>query len=350
MSLDTDWTIMFCAGYIVPPSKHVSKLTDVLVTIEGSTFDLNPSTHRYFYPRFVSSPTSCTIEIGFTHTDGVQQNDVRDLIRKMAFGDNDVRASASHTLAARLGHATDRRSPAGLFVSLVGENGQSRRVVFFKFPADESLQATFAEEGLSINVIEGAFSRKTDFFKAAVYEGRDTDTALWGGRVEDKQSGSRIHEVSDYWVMGFLRSVPQLTTARGTRLLTKALKTTINKSEDPDEQYALMAAATAIKSQADRNITLREFTEGYLPEAIRERFLREVGNPTLADAPFRIDESVLDQQLAFRTIVLHNRFSVSGPPEGFQNPDIFTQVDSVDSGVALTIRGRIVDQKLRART
>ena len=265
MSEVHDWKITFCAGYIVPPSRGL-KEADAVQGIQGSHVKLDHSIISYFNPLFIDSVVTCPINVIFTHTEGRQENEIRDRVKQLAFGLQEEQVEHAKALALALGLATDQRSQPGLFITLVGQSSMGfSRVVLFKFPADESLQAIFSEEGLSINVITGAFSRKNDYFKAAVFEGTKASTAFWVGKVEDKQATQRIFEVSDLWVIGFLKALPNLSDERGTRTLAKATKSLLDTVYDEKTRLQIISALTTIKSQDDRLITLRNFADDYLP-------------------------------------------------------------------------------------
>lgn len=352
MQSPSGWKIEYCAGFLVPPCSGLDEATAGEM-IEGSTVTLNAAALAFFQPLFENSITSCNIDIVFSPCETEtgefeQQNPIRDMVRSIAFDSPDVKFNCSKQLALSLALASDRRSSPGLFVVIAGETAVETRVTLFKFAADESLQAIFADQGLSINVIEQAFSRKTEYFKAAVFQGSLADRSFWEGKVEDKQATKRIYEVSDLWAIRFLHAVPQLTSARGTRLLAKALRQVIDRTEDIDRKQALIAAAITIKSQDDRSISLEEFASQYLPNDSREPFLQASGPAVLANAVFRIDGSVLDEQLGVQTLVLDNQFSVTGPFDGYRNSNII-QIREVgdDNRAVITLHGRIVGQKIR---
>jgi len=346
------WNISYCAGYVVPSCKGYEP-KKAITRIKGSTVELGTEVIDYFHPLFINSPNNCKIDIVFSPTqtqpgEYEQQNPIRDLVRKIAFGTSEQKASSAKELALQLALVSDRRTPTGLFVVLTGISNARARVVLFKFPADESLQAIFSKEGLSIRVVKGAFSRKTKYFKAAIFEDTDADTTFWKGKVEDKQANSRIYEVSDLWAIKFLQAKPELTSVRGTRLLAKALRGLIEKTKDAQTQQSLVAAAITITSQEDRNISLREFAAQYLPSEARRLFLDELRAATLTDAIFRVDAGILKEQLGVRMIILDSGFSVIGPLNEFENSNVINIVpQNIHDFVEITLRGRIIDQKIK---
>jgi len=93
------------------------------------------------------------------------------------------------------------------------------RVLLWKFPSEENLQANISAHGLTIKLLQDAFSRKSHYFKAAMFEGTPATTSFWTGKVEDKQAKQSVKEVADFWVTGFLNARPVLTEVRGSRIL-----------------------------------------------------------------------------------------------------------------------------------
>jgi len=163
----------------------------------------------------------------------------------------ETRACAAQELACRLARATTNRSPSGLFMVLVGRLNEYIRVVLWKFPADEALQASVMTDGIAIRVLEDAFSRKSTYFKAAFFEDCPADTSFWTGKVEDKQAKHRVAEAAEFWIAGFLAARTALTSARGTRILARALRKTIQQTTCIEDKEALIAAGSVVKSQID---------------------------------------------------------------------------------------------------
>lgn len=345
MTLHQSWVFDFFAGYIVPPCRGQAH-EDVRPQIKGSSVKLDQTAANYFLPLFDQTLDSCTMHIAFTATD--QQNPIRNLIENVVNSPIEDREVHALSLALELSLASDRRSKTGLFVVAVGHLGQRIRVALFKFAADESIQAIFSEAGMSISLVESAFSRSTDFFKAAVFD-TNMEAAFWRGKAEDRQANQRVYEISNLWVAKFLQARPELTNDVGSRSLAKTLKKVINQSV-PGVQQDLIAAARTIKSQADRNITLGEFAENYLPASTRDDFLASLEHPSLVNIPFQINSAILLQELKFETIELDNQFTITGPVDLFENREIITQAQIADSdNVEFRIRGRVLNRKIRVR-
>jgi hypothetical protein len=344
MSPDVGWNITFCAGYIVPPCKDMEP-DDAMDKIQGSPMNLAAQTLDYFQPLFDEVHETCQLEIVFNSPDGDQQNIIRDLIRDISFGDQATQYLSSRKLALQLALATDYRSPTGLFLVVCGQYNEECRVVLWKFPAEESLQANFSDKGLTIEIIKGAFSRKTDYFKAAMFQGNEAETTFWKGQVDDRQANTRVYEVSNLWVIQFLQALPELTNRRGTKILGRTIKKILAKLENPSEQFSVISAMTVLKNvHTTYPVTLKEIAETYLSSDVQEVFLREIKSPLLASTTFTVEIPTLDEELGIRTITLDNMFTVTGPADRF-NDAILT---STDEGTVIQIHGEITDQRLKS--
>ncbi|NVM23847.1 MAG: hypothetical protein HWN68_18965 [Desulfobacterales bacterium] len=341
------WELLFCAGYIVWPCKGLEP-DAVQDRVAGSPINVDTIPTSFFLPLFAESAERCPIDIGFALEGEKQENTVRNLVRSIAFDEPTKKAHAAQELAYRLACATTRRSPLGLFVVLAGQANEHTRVLLWKFPADESLQARISAGGITIRLIQDAFSRKSTYFKAAMFEGTPARTTFWRGKIEDKQAKHRVTEAADFWIADFLSAKPALTDARGTRLLARALRETVKQTKSVEIKEDLVAAAVAIKSQVDRNISLDEFASSYLPKDARPIFIEKAGGPALADAIFRIDRATLERELRFKSIVLDNLFIIKGPLDRF---DDVVDVEPTDQEgvVEVSLRGTITSQAVQTR-
>jgi hypothetical protein len=318
---------------------------EIASRVEGSTVDLATLPPGFFHDLFVESEKTCKLEVTFTPTEGEQVNPVRDLIWSIAFEDDQAKDTCARELAYRLAEATDRRSLRGLFVVIAGRRTQYRRVVLWKFPADESLQARVSQEGMTIELIEDAFTGSADYFKAALFEGTSAADAFWRGGVEDRQS-SGLREASDMWVVHFLQTRSALTDIHGSRVLAKVLKETGKKMSSLEDKQNVVAAARVIKGQLGRTMSLREISEWYLSEEPRRTFLSISGVSEIADTRFSLQEGILKRYLKTKTVEIDGAYTVSGPLEEF---DDRVNIDRSDpSGtVTVTLEGEETSQSVK---
>lgn len=343
---EDSWRLSFWAGYIVHPGHGLSS-SEIDSAITGSSMDVAAIPGDYFTPLFDSAPSDCRIDIAFRPENGKAVNMVRNFVRQLAFDKGRLKQAAAHEMARRLASATTHRSPEGLLIFLVGRTHDRSRVLMWKFPADEILQARVSKEGMDIQLLKDAFSRRSKFFKAAMFEGRPSTTSLWTGKVQDNQAKSATLEVAKYWIEDFLLARPAMSDVRGSKILGRVVREALRKSP-PHDQDAILNAVSSVRTQTDRRISLTEFAETYLPEPLREEFVSAPEISDIADEVFRIDEEALREEIRFKSLVIDGRFMIRGPAEDF---DSFVSVDPTDEEgvVKISLVGRITDRKLLKR-
>jgi hypothetical protein len=322
--------------------------TDIESAILGSSIEVKALPAGFFMPLFAHEAEEAPTLVAFAPEGGQQKNAVRDLVRKLAFGEADERSAASRGLAVRLASVTSRRSPDGLFIVLVGDSASQHRVVLWKFPVDESIQAQLVDSRLTIRVVDDAFSRRSTYFKSAMFEGTQASTSFWTGKVEDRQAASRVREVADFWVQDFLACRPSLTDVHGTRILANALRETIRQTEDMDLREALISVVAVLRAQPGRQLTLVDFAEQYLPEPCQAHFLRAAGGHEIWGTPFRIDGPTLADQIRIRSLTLNEDFVVRGPVDKFDTV-VSVQSTSVEKVVRVSLEGTITSQAVLKR-
>lgn len=342
------WTYTFWAGYLVPPCRGLS-LEDASRIIRGSPISVNDIPNGFFAPLFCDADVRCPIGVAFLSDEGRPSNSVRDLVRLIALGDLESRESAARELAGRLACATSERSPEGLFVIMAGTRiDGEHRVLMWKFPADETLQATMSATRMTISLLDDAFSKSTSYFKAAMFEGRGAQSHFWRGRVEDRQAKQRVPEVAKFWVMDFLECRPEMTDAHGTRLVAKALAKELSTAESLGAIEALMGAALVLRSLGGQPMSVGEFARRYLPEALQDSFVKTAGGPGIADQLFAVDLQIVDELLRFKSVVLDGAFIVKGPASLFDDRVSIQSTDHPEE-VELSMRGVITAKRLERR-
>jgi hypothetical protein len=348
MSPDQDsWRFGFCAAYVVPQCAGMSP-AQVRRTVRGSSVDVNTIPQEFFAPLFVAADTSCRVGIALAPEGGQQRSRVRELLLAIARGAYGEKDEASRELACRLAGATTRRSPPGLLVILSGRQGQVCRLVLWKFPADEGLQAQILSGSITINLLRDAFSKSSSYFKAAVFEEGDAESVFWEGRVEDRQMKQRLREVADFWVEDFLAARLVFKPAHGTRVLAKALGQLLSRVESADDRDALISAATVAKAQPGRRISIAGFAGDYLPRELGEGLIELAGGHEVADHVFELDSETLGKEFNMRSLVLDGQFTVKGPMDRFD--DVVLQREIAEtSQVEVTLRGRVTSQRIGSR-
>ena len=172
---------------------------------------------------------------------------------------------------------------------LAGTRAASSRILLWKFPADQSLRALMKKESIEIELIEDAFSRKSTYYKAAMFEGSSSDKSVWRGKVEDNQAKHSVSEAAEFWIADFLSARSEFTDVHGTRVTSKAIKRAIDRAGTLDEKEDLVAVARVLRGQSGQSFSLNEMANNYIPPSSREAFLDSAGPEEIKDQRFRLD-------------------------------------------------------------
>lgn len=343
MVVNAGWQLDFCAGFIVPKCKG-SLEEQIAQEMRGSAVELNDDLNDYFLPMFEISDADGFVDIVFSSECG--EHPIQDLLQRIAFGPDSERLDCSKELAVRLASVTDRRSDEGLFILLLGHNEDRKRIAIWKFPNDESLHASFGEHGISIELLQDAFSRDNKYFKAAIFEGASS-ADLWNGIVEDKQATSRVTGVSDLWLSNFLQAQYELRDKAASAVLARALRETANRTRDPNLQEEINSVAVMLHHQDGQLVTFGE-VQRRLPVEARATF-EQVLNDDRLDVPFKLRSDVVEQLLRLRVIILDNGVSVRGRPELFapDGPIVVHELEGME--IEISVYGTKVADKLGVR-
>lgn len=341
------WSFKFCAGYIVESCKGL-ETSEIEGLVLGSQIDVKVIPATFFLPLFSTPPADYPLDIAFVSENSTQTNEVRTLIRRIAINGSADKEDDSRKLALRLASVTDKRSQSGLFVILAGIKDDSHRILLWKFPADESLRAHITKGSIRIELIESAFSKRAMYYKAAMFEGSAAETSFWKGKVEDNQAKYTMGEAAEFWIEDFLSARSVLTDVHGTRVVSKALRMLIDKTESADTKQGLVAAARVLRGRSGRQISLNDIANDYVPEESRADFLEATGPPEVAQQRFRLDRQILESQLRFKSIMLDSKFMVKGPLEEFDDAVTITPTGE-DEEVEVSLKGRVTSESVKTR-
>lgn len=337
------WHLDFCAGFIVPIKKGQA-VSELVKDIKGSTVELNPDIEAYFLPMLETSSQEYPVDILFESDN--QEHPIRTLLRKITYGNQVERSDSAKELAARLARATDKRSEEGLLIILLGHCDSQRRIAVWKFPTDESIRASFSGQGLTIELLQDAFSRDSRYFKAAVFE---STTDFWRGKVEDRQASSRITKVSDLWLEQFLEAKVEIRDTVATRFVGDALREISHQKETDDNSLeGIYAVALTLKNKDGETITYREVAN-LLPPQVRESFLGALKDSRI-DIPFDLRADILEAAIPLRIISLDNGFSVRGPARLFDIDDSPIKIEQLgENRVSIFVQGKKIRDKFGVR-
>lgn len=201
---------------------------------------------------------------------------------------------------------------------------------------------------MSIRLLEDAFSRQSSYFKSAFFQGNQSDSSFWRGKVEDRQAKSRVTEVAEYWAVDFLLSIPALTPARGTKILSRAIRKILRKTVDVQLKDVIISAALIIKRMSGRRITFRDFAHNYFPNELHEPFFELIDIPEILDNVFELDQRTLNEELRIKSIAINNEVIVRGLLDTFDNLVEVSDPD-LNGVVEVLIRGPITSQTIIKR-
>ena len=274
----------------------------------------------------------------------VSTHEVRTLVLDYTFGKPSTAKSAAISLATRLGKSMDDRSPFTLMMLAAYSNGDSRRLIIWAFPKDEPFHFSVSGDRARIKILQDAFSRSSSFKKAAIFEGTNSPTTFWSGRVIDKQAQHGFGAAADYWVRTFLDSRFALTGKAGTRLLTKCLRDTYEAMSDQGDRDQISNAIVAMHASQRRQWSLSRFANEYLTGTAKQMFIKSTPEESRTTT-FSLQKDEFEQKLSFRIFRLQDNVMVSAP---------FGAIGKsvrLEDGVQrkLTCEGIVVGERVRAK-
>lgn len=327
--------------YLVYPNKgrqEPLQIGGTTVPAEGRLFDMLAEVYE-------KSPTECAIDISFNQAaDGGQQNVCRGLLLDYIRGPS---IDTGRVIAEHLSSFTTNRSGLGLMFLLLGNEGQRRRVIVSRFPANHGILAEQEQNTLNVEFLERVFLKSANAYKAVIYEDDSLDAGFWTGKAVDKQINSKETEISSYWIKEFLDSDFRTTGALGTKRLALAMKEASRVATDFDVKQEIVAAVTLARGFNGQNLTASQFIAqlGLSPEA-RDRIVSQFQRRELADENFTFQHDVFSNQLPYRSVELNSGAILTGPATHFDNIFQREEMENAQGTVRYTTEGRETGAKL----
>lgn len=330
-------------AYLIHPGKYLENPNPVggsLLPQEGDLFKLLSGI-------FHADADQRDVDFSFNPSrDGDQSNECRSLILDhMA---NSTVASGA-AIATRLQGCTDNRSGLGLLFVLVGNHGLERRFVLSRFPAESAILAELENDNLTVQFLDRVFVKRANAYKAIALQHQNPVHNFWSGKATDRQIGSQIGHISNYWMADFLNADLLTTPAAGTRRLAIALQNVVKRNTNVNIQSEVAAAASlAPTALANRRTSIDEFCNhfGFGP-LTREAVEEEVRLPNLRIQQFDFDAVEFRSKLSFRSVSLDNGAVLSALAADFEN--VFTVIDEANGRKSFTTIGRPISQRLRTK-
>lgn len=337
-----NFELKFAYAAWVPPFKNEE---DSKIHITSKLLESTNDAMKYFTKIFDESISSCRIEIIFKSNDS-QENEVRkillDLINKTTPAEKMILAD---TLAKRLSKITDNRNGTGLFVIIEGKKADSTRIILNRFREDEVVFSDVSGNELTVQLLTQAFSKKSRYYKLAVYEDIITERSFWKGFAIDKQkTAGSAKEISDYWIKEFLDSEPSVNSIQGTKTLSRIIKSILNSSDTIEEKELIISGILALKNRSNQFTSVETFCNTYLNEELKQKIMYELNDNYTFQSSFEIDNETYTKELGSKITSLESGVIVTAPT--FLYDQYVDEADLGEGITQLTVKGKIKDKKL----
>jgi hypothetical protein len=336
--------ISHIASYLVSPGKGLEnppEVNGIMLKLSGRLFEM-------LNEIFERADTECDIPVRFAMAeDGSQRNEARDFI--LSFIDNPG-LSTGEALATRMRDFTTQKSGLALLFIICGTQGNNKKVVLSRFPADEGIVVEQSRSGIQVEYIERVFMKNKRYYKAAVYRGDSFKGDFWDGLAVDKQIDKLSGEAANYWIFDFLDSDFITTSKSGTRRLANAFRSATTKANDLAVKKELVAASTLVHNLRGRKTSIEGVIRRFnLTEAAREILAKQVSQPGLLEEMFLLDGEEYSQHATYTSIELDNNAVLAAPQEEFEKYFSKEAVDGDPEKVRFTIEGKITDEKIKGK-
>lgn len=326
----------------VPPLKHENN-PDFKVTSKPLTTD--NSAYRYFVEIFDAAINTCRIEIHFK-TDGNQENKVRkELLSLVQTSQIDEKMKCANHLTNRLAKLSDKRNGTGLFVIVEGKKANTTRIILNRFREDEVVFTKLEKDNLIIELLTEAFSKKSRYYKLAVYEDIMSDRSFWKGYAIDRQrTTGDPKELSDYWIKDFLLFEQAINPIQGTKVFSKVVKKMLKQDLTLDEKEQIISGILSLKHKSEQFVSIESFCNSYLSPQLTFKLKSELNDDIFFQSEFEIDVDTYNTELGSKVTGLDSGVIVTAPTFFY---DKYVEEQKLDGGlVRLSTVGRIIDKKI----
>jgi hypothetical protein len=342
MLSENGFNIEFAYVSWVPPLKHLGKESPKVIS---KPLDISNTAFKYFTTIFDSAINGCKIEIHFK-TDGEQKNEVRDIILGLLNCTQQAdKMKYANLLSYRLAEMSDNRNGTGLFVILEGKKSSTTRITLNRFREDEVVTTKLDRDDITVELLKQAFSKKSKYYKLAVYEDVISQRSFWKGFAIDRQRTSLdCKEISDYWIKDFLLSDQAINPVQGTRVLSKVIKSILKKELPLEEKEQIITGILALKHRADQFISIESFCKTYLSNELTYKLKQEVDDEIFFRSEFQIDADTYKIELGSKVTGLDNGVIVTAPTFVY---DKYVQEEALGEGrTRVSVEGKIIDKRI----
>ena len=327
----------------VPPLKLKEKNW---LQVESRILDTKNKAFNYFLNIFQRALGDCKTEIQFKSPELNQSNEVRSHILKIISANSQKQKEKSaRSLAERLASVTDERSGNGLFVVLEGQKLQTTRILLNRFRADEVVFTRHSKQELIIGFLDEAFTKRSHFYKSAVFEDIPSDRSFWRGFAIDKQIVSSTNkEISSYWITDFLEAQSAITSVQGTMNFAKAMKTFLQQADTLSEKEQIISALLGLKNKTDKPISIESICRDYLSNDLYQRFKVYFRDDYFFNSVFTLDPDTYQSELGSTIVGLENGLIITAPT--FDYNKYVKEELLPDGATQVSLSGKLQDKKL----
>jgi hypothetical protein len=327
----------------VPPLKLKDRNR---LQVESRILDAKNKAFNYFLNIFEKALGDCKTEIQFKSPGLNQANEVRSHLLDIVSSKTQRRKEKSaRALAERLASVTDERSGNGLFVLIEGQKLQTTRILLNRFRSDEVVFTRHAKQELIVGFFEEAFTKRSHFYKSAVFEDIPSNGSFWHGFAIDKQIvASTNKEISSYWITDFLDAQSAITSVQGTMNLAKAMRAFLQEAETLAEKEQIISALLGLKNKTDKPVSIESVCKDYLSDVLYQRFKARFRDDYFFNSVFTLDPETYQTELGSTIVGLENGLIITAPT--FDYKKYVKEEVLPDGATQVSLSGRLHDKKL----
>jgi len=314
--------------------------------VQSKLLDTKNKAFSYFLNIFEKALSDCKTEIQFRSAKLDQSNPVRShIIQILSSRAQKKKEKSARDLAERLASVTDERSGIGLFLIIVGQKLQTLRILLSRFRSDEVVITKHSKQQLIIDFLDEAFTKRSHYYKSAVFEDIPSNNAFWRGFAIDKQIVSNANkEISSYWITDFLDAQSAITSVQGTMTFAKAMRTFLQQSDNLAEKEQIISALLGMKNKTDKPISLESVCRDYLSDDLYHRFKAYFKDEYLFNSVFTLDPDTYQTELGSTIVGLENGLIITAPT--FEYKRFVKEEVLPDGATQVSLSGRLHDKKL----
>ena len=301
-------------GFIGPAMKDAEIIDEN--KIAGEEISQTSKLFKILSDIFNKSEVECDIPIKFISITGKQDNPVRNELLQV---NKKFVVASCFNLVRDLSSLTDYKTKDGLIFFIKAIEGKNSKIMITRFPAETGITINPSNDKVNFDVIDDVFLKNSRKYKAVYYLSKDQ---FWIGFATDKQVNEgkgRVKEISDYWIKQFLQSEMKITSKRGTAILAKAIRSTLETTEEQEIKNELVTLSTTIKNVNKKMVSFDSFFgEMNLSNKTKNEVLDKI-DKNIREIKFQIDEEEFRSNCNYLVHILDNGAIVIAPAKNFDD-------------------------------